>query len=108
MNIRNISSNQIVVWCALLLGLGAAVVIGSAVGSSDMRLIAGLIGVIPVAVIFVKLKTNIWVLLPIGWYLSGRLPWLPVPFTVRDLCFMTVIFFFALFFATRVIKRLPS
>ncbi len=101
MNLRNISANQIVVWAALLLGLLLAVVIGSAVGSSDMRLAAGLIAAIPVAVIFVKLKTNIWVLLPIGWYLTGRLPWLPVPFTVRDLCFMAVIFFFTLFFATR-------
>ncbi len=101
MNLRNISANQIVVWTALLLGLLLAVVIGNAVGSSDMRLAAGLIAAIPVAVIFVKLKTNIWVLLPIGWYLTGRLPWLPVPFTVRDLCFITVIFFFTLFFATR-------
>jgi hypothetical protein len=101
MNIRNISANQIVVWTALVLGLVLALVIGNAVGSSDMRLVAGLIAAIPVAVIFVKLKTNIWVLLPIGWYLTGRLPWLPVPFTVRDLCFMAVIFFFTLFFATR-------
>lgn len=103
MNIRNISANQIVVWSALLLGLLLAIVIGNAVGSSDMRLAAGVIAVIPVAVIFVKLKTNIWVLLPIGWYLTGRLPWLPLPFTVRDLCFLTVIFFFTLFFATRVL-----
>jgi hypothetical protein len=103
MNLRNISANQIVVWSALLLGLLLAVMIGSAVGSSDMRFVAGVIAVIPVAVVFVKLKTNIWVLLPIGWYLSGRLPWLPVPFTVRDLCFMTVIFFFTLFFATRAL-----
>ncbi len=85
----------------MLLGLLLAVVIGNAVGSSDMRLVAGLVAAIPVAVIFVKLKTNIWVLLPIGWYLTGRLPWLPLPFTVRDLCFMAVIFFFTLFFATR-------
>lgn len=103
MNPRNISANQIVVWSALLLGLGAAVMIGSAVGSSDMRMVAGVIAAIPVAIIFVKLKTNIWVLLPIGWYLSGRLPWLPVPFTVRDLCFMAVIFSFTLFFATRTL-----
>jgi len=102
-NFQNISANQIVVWCALLLGLLVAVVIGSAVGSSDMRIIAGVIGVIPVAILFVKLKTNIWVLLPISWYLTGRLPWLPVPFTVRDLCFMAVIFFFTLFLATRAV-----
>lgn len=103
MNIRNISSNQIVVWSALLLGLLAALVIGNAVGSSDMRLVAGVIAAIPAVVIFVKLKTNIWVLLPITWYLTGRLPWLPLPFSVRDLSFMTVIFFFTLFFATRAV-----
>jgi hypothetical protein len=103
MNLRNISANQIVVWSALLLGLIAAIIIGSAVGSSDMRLVAAVIAVIPMAIIFVKLKTNIWVLLPIGWYLTGRLPWLPIPFTVRDLCFMAVIFFFILFFATRAL-----
>jgi hypothetical protein len=103
MNIRNISANQIIVWCALVLGLIVALVIGNAVGSSDMRLAAGLIAAIPAAVIFVKLKTNIWVLLPIGWYLAGRLPWLPVPFTLRDLCFMAVIFAFTLFFATRAL-----
>jgi hypothetical protein len=103
MNLRNISANQIVVWSALLLGLLAAVVIGSAVGSSDFRPVGGVFAVIAAAIIFVKLKTSIWVLIPIGWYLAGRLPWLPLPFTVRDLCFMTVIFCFAIFFATRTI-----
>jgi hypothetical protein len=110
MPIGNITANQLTVWAALLLGLIVAVVIGSAVGSSDMRLVAGLLAAIPIAIIFVKLKTNIWVLLPIGWYLSGRLPWLPVPFTVRDLLFMAVIFFFTLFLATRATpwKRKPD
>lgn len=103
MNLRNISANQIVGWCALLLGLLVAVMIGSAVGSSDMRMVAGVMAAIPVAVIFVKLKTNIWILLPISWYVTGRLPWLPLPFTVRDLCMMTVMCFFTLFFATRVV-----
>ena len=101
MNIRNISSNQITVWVALVLGLLLSLVIGSAVGSSDMRFVAGIIAAIPAAVIFVKLKTNIWVLLPISWYLTGKFNWLPLPFTVRDLCFMAVIFAFTLFFATR-------
>lgn len=103
MNLHNISANQIVVWCALLLGLLVAVAIGSAIGNSDIRVIAAVVGLIPVAVIFIKLKTSIWVLIPIGWYLAGRLPWLPLPLTVRDLLFMTVIFFFTLFFATRVL-----
>lgn len=103
MNIRNISANQIVVWVALIAGLSAAVLIGSAVGSSDMRMVVGFLAIIPMAVIFAKLKTNIWILLPIGWYLTGRLPWLPLPLTVRDLCFTAVICSFTLFFAMRVV-----
>lgn len=91
------------VWSALLLGLLLAVMIGSAVGNSDMRMVAGVVALIPIIVTFVALKTNIWVLIPIGWYLSGRLPWLPLPFTVRDVCMMSVIFFFTLFFLTRVV-----
>lgn len=68
-----------------------------------MRMVAGVLAAIPAVIIFVKLKTNIWVLIPIGWYLTGRLPWLPLPLTVRDLFFMAVIGFFTLFFATRVV-----
>lgn len=101
MGAPNITINQLTLWAALLIGLLLAAVIGSAVGSSDMRVVAGSLVLIPIALIFVKLKTNIWVLLPIGWYLTGRLSWLPLPFTVRDLLFMAVIFFFTLFFATR-------
>jgi hypothetical protein len=102
-SLKNISANQIVLWCTLLLGLFAAVVIGSAVGGSDLRMVAGLTALMPIAVVLVKLKTNIWVLLPVGWFLTGRLPWLPLPLTVRDLLFMTVICSFTLFFATRVL-----
>jgi hypothetical protein len=104
MSLRNISANQVTLWLTVVLGLVVAIVIGNAVGSSDMRLVAGMIAAIAVAIVFVKLKTNIWVLMPIGWYLTGRLPWLPLPFTVRDLCMMTAIFFFTLFFATRALR----
>jgi hypothetical protein len=104
MNLRNISGNQIIIWAVLAVGLVVALVIGSAVGSSDTRFLAGALAVIPLAVIFIKLKTNIWVLMPMSWYLTGRLTWLPLPFTVRDLCFLAVIFTFTLFFATRVVK----
>lgn len=103
MSIRDVSSNQIIVWCAVLLGLLVAVAVGSAVGNSDMRFVAGALGLIPVVVIFVKLKTNIWVLLPICWYLTGRLPWLPLPFTVRDMSCMLVIVCFTAFFLTRAV-----
>jgi hypothetical protein len=103
MDLRSISGNQIIIWIALAVGLAVALVIGSAVGSADMRFVAGVLAIIPAVFIFVKLKTNIWVLLPIGWYLSGTLPWLPVPLSVRNLCFLAVIASFTVFYAMRVV-----
>ncbi len=103
MGLHTITANQLVIWTALLLGLGASFMIGSAVGSSDMRMVAGALAAIPAVIIFAKLKTNIWVLIPIGWYLTGRLPWLPLPFTLRDLTLMAAIGSFLLFAVMRVI-----
>ncbi len=103
MGTPNITINQLVSWVALLGGLLVAAVLGSAVGSSDMRLVAVLIGLIPVVVLFVHLRTNIWVLIPMGWFFSGRLPWLPVPLTVRDMCMLVVVLFYVGFFAMRVV-----
>jgi len=98
----NISINQLILWAALLGGLLVAAMLGSAVGSSDMRLVAAVLGLIPVIVLFANLKTNIWVLIPIGWYLDGRLLALPLPLTVRDICMLIVIGFYTGFFAMRV------
>ena len=103
MDLRNVSGNQITIWVVLALGLTVALVTGSAVGNSDSRFVAGVLAAIPAAVIFAKLKTNIWVLLPISWTLAGNLPWMPLPFSVRNLCFMAVILSYTLFFATRVL-----
>ena len=101
MDLRTLTANRVTIWVALALGLVIAIVIGSALGNSDVQFVASVLAVIPAAVIFSKLKTNVWVLLPISWYLPGRLPWLPVPLSLRDLCFMAVIACFIVFLATR-------
>ena len=103
MDLRSISGNQVAIWLALAVGLLVALVLGSAVGSADVRFVAAVLAVIPAAVIFFKLKTNIWVLIPIGWYLPGRLPWLPLPLSVRDLCLIAAIAGFVVFYLTRTI-----
>jgi len=99
----NVTANQLTLWAVLLAGLLLAVVLGSAVGSSDMRFIAGVLTLIPLAIVLINLGTHIWVLIPIGWFLSGRLPFLPLPFTIRDLTMLVVIIAFTLFFALRIV-----
>jgi len=103
MGTPNVTANQLTLWAVLLGGLFMALVLGSAVGSSDMRFIAGVLTLILLVIVMVKLKTHIWVLIPIGWYVAGRLPFLPLPFTVRDMCMLLPIFAFTLFFALRVV-----
>jgi hypothetical protein len=103
MGTPNVTANQLTLWAVLLGGLLLAVLLGSAVGSSDMRFIAGVLTLIPLAIVLIKMKTHIWVLIPIGWYLGGRLPFLPLPFTVRDMCMLVPIFAFTLFFALRIV-----
>lgn len=103
MGTPNISINQLILWAALLGGLLVAAILGSAVGSSDMRFIAAVLGLIPVIVLFVHLKTNIWILIPIGWFFGGRLLILPLPLTVRDICMALVIGFYIMFFAMRIV-----
>ncbi len=103
MGTPNITINQLTLWAVLLGGLLLAAVLGSAVGSSDMRFIAVMLALIPVALVLINLRTNIWVLIPLGWYVGGRLPFLPIPFTVRDMCILMAGVAFTLFFALRVV-----
>jgi hypothetical protein len=110
MDLRSISGNQVTIWVVLAIGLFLALVIGSAVGNADVRFVVGTMALIPAVFIFLKLKTNIWVLLPISYYLTGRLNWLPLPLSVREICFLVVILCFVIFIATRTVawKRKAS
>lgn len=101
MGTPHLSANQLTVWTALFIGLIIAVMLGSAVGSSDIRFVAGVLALVPLVIVIVNSKAHIWVLIPIGWYLGGRLPFLPIPFTLRDLCIMIPLAAFTLFFALR-------
>lgn len=105
MSFRNISTNQIVVWAALLLGLVASLALGSTVGASDVKTVSVAFALLLVAMLLIWLKVNIWILIPIGWYLNGRLGFLPLPLTVRDLLLSLSIGAFVLFFALRAIPR---
>lgn len=101
MSFKNISTSQVFVWSGLLLGLAVAFAVGNAIGTSDVRTVALVLVSIPVVVFIARLKTNIWILIPIGWFLNGRLGFLPLPLTVRDMLVGLSIGAFVLFFALR-------
>lgn len=103
MNQSNITVNTLALWVVLVLGLFLAVIVGAEVGAAEFSWGTALIFLVPLLVLCVKLQARAWVLLPLGWHLSGRLPWLPLPFTVRELCFAAVIGVFLVLFAVRVV-----
>jgi len=81
--------------CALLLG--------TSIGGGDLLAFA-VLGVAAVITIVLTLQDRIWVLIPVFWYLPGRLGFLPLPFSVRDLAVLTAFGVFVAFLALRVIR----
>lgn len=97
MKYSELTATQLTALGVTALGLMGALYFGSAVGSGNLLAVVLTIGVIPAFVAFVHLKQMIWVLIPIGWYLTGRVGAVPLPLTVQEITTLAAIAAFALF-----------
>ncbi len=100
---RNITTTQITLFAVLVLGLVLAMFVGAAIGTSDIKFIAAVLGLVPLVILLVSLKQMIWVLIPIGWFLNFRMGILPLPFSLRDLSILVPTGFFISFIALRIV-----
>ncbi len=76
-SVRNISSTQIVWAVGLLLGLAAAVVIGSAIGHQDFSRVSMIVGGGIGVSVMLLLGNKYWMLIPLS-LAASRLPTIPV------------------------------
>ena len=82
---QNLSDARIVSGILVTTGLICALVTGTLIGSDDPSLLILGFGVASVMAALIALQTNIWILIPMFWYLTGRLGFAPLPFSVRDI-----------------------
>jgi len=81
--------------CALLLGTSLA---------EGGLLAFAVLGAVAAITIVLTLQDRIWVLIPVFWYLPGKLGFLPLPFSVRELAVLIAFGVFVLFLALRFIR----
>src|ERR1700674_5667623 len=101
---QSFSDARIVAGILVTTGLVCALATGTLIGSDDpLFLILGF-GVASVMAALVALQTNIWILIPMFWYLTGRLGFAPLPFSVRDIAVLVAFGGFVILFAMRAIR----
>jgi hypothetical protein len=74
----------------LPLGLLCALVAGTLAGIGAIVPLLMLLGSVALIAVVLTLHDRIWILIPIFWYITGSLGFLPIPFSVRDLTVMLV------------------
>jgi len=99
---RNISSTQITWIVGLLLGLGLAFVLGTAIGQQDFRKVSLIIGAGIGIAVFLALGKNYWLLIPLS--LGAKFPAVPLggrSLEFPELCIAGCSLMFILRVATR-------
>ncbi|MBV8226850.1 MAG: hypothetical protein JO232_16850 [Verrucomicrobia bacterium] len=84
-------------------GIVGAALLGSSIGEGGLLAFA-VLGAVAAITIVLTLQDRIWVLIPVFWYLPGRLGFLPLPFNVRELAVLTAFGVFVVFLALRFLR----
>ena len=101
---QNFSDARIVSGILVTTCLICALAVGTLIGSDDpLFLILGF-GAASVIAAIVALQTNIWILIPMFWYLTGKIGFAPLPFSFRDIAVLVAFGGFVVLYAMRAIR----
>ena len=102
---RQSSPVGIVIFIVTIGGLIGAMFMGQIVAHNEFSKI-GIVAAGALALtICLGMGKNVWLLIPLGWMLTGKIQILPLPFSVRDLCVYAA---FLTFVGLAVFKKLPK
>lgn len=90
---------------ATVAGLLLALFLGTHVG--DVKTFAIIAAVLVGVGILAALKTRVWVLIPVCWYLTGSINMLPLPFSVQELAVLSVAVMMMVFYALKRLRFQP-
>jgi hypothetical protein len=105
MNHSTISPRTIQLAIALAAGFLIAAVAGTVIGSGSYQNLYLFFAAILVSSVCLALRQRIWLLMPACWLLTGRVDFLPLPLSVRDLSVLLVLVMFLALFALRALKK---
>lgn len=91
-----------------LLGMGMAVAMGYLMGQGRISTVLLVLVGLCLGFITLTLRQHVWLIVPLGWPLTGTIPLLPVPLAVRDLAVGAVVCSYAMLIALKVIRVKPK
>lgn len=96
----------LILFLVIVGGLFGAVFLGSVIAKGQFLYLAGGLGAVLVLLVCLTLRTNIWMLIPFCWSLTGNLGGGQIPFSVSELSVLLSFGMFLLFYAMKSIPRI--
>lgn len=84
-SLRNITNQQILEFLVILGGCIFAMYAGNYIAEENYVPIAAVLGVLVAGTFFFKMGTDMYLMIPVCWGLTGSISLLPLPFNVRQL-----------------------
>lgn len=95
-------------WIATAGGMLLAIYLARSAGNGQTGFVAGVLAIIVGIGLVLAVREKIWVLVPIAWGLTGQIPSLALPFSVRDLIVLFVFVAFLPLKAFKILRRKPT
>jgi len=90
------------------LGIAFALYCGTLTGSGQTQVVMMMFGLIASTIVLLTLRGLIWVLIPITWSLTGIVPSLPIPLTLRDVIVLFTGLAFLLLISLKLVRLKPK
>ena len=97
----------ILITVVMAIGVVLAAVVGKSSGSGQFSTVGLVAAAGVMGVLGIELRARIWLLIPICMTITGKLPFLPLPFTVQELAVMSAFGWFLVFKAVKIVRNKP-
>lgn len=96
------------VFLAMSGGMLLAVYAGRLSGSGHLGVLAMILAALIIGFLLFTLKTRVWMIIPMAWMLTGEIPVLPLPFSIRNLAVFAIFGVTLTLVALKIVRRKPK
>ena len=89
---------------AIVVGFAFAFFCARLTGEGEMKMVVGLSTLIGLGALMLGMRTGIWLLIPFCWELTGRIPIVDYPFSIRDFSIAIVLVAYLVFYALKILR----
>ena len=92
----------------LMLGAGFALFCGSQIGSGQSGKLGLIFTAMFITALCLSMRASVWLLIPLCWELTGKIPALDIPLGVRDIAVLVAFGAYLFFYALKLVRTKPT